>query len=79
MELTLYARAYCHLCEDMTRALERRRPELGFRVVVRDVDTDEALERLHGERVPVLVDAEGHEICHYFLDEAALRRRLAVT
>jgi glutaredoxin len=79
LELTLYARAYCHLCEDMARALERLRPELRFCVVVRDVDADEALERLHGERVPVLVDAEGREICHYFLDEAALRRRLAVT
>lgn len=63
----------------MARALVRLQPELGFRVVVRDVDADEALERLHGERVPVLVDAQGDEICHYFLDEAALRRRLAVT
>ncbi len=78
MDLTLYGRAYCHLCEDMVRALERLQPEIGFRLVVRDVDSDETLERLHGERVPVLVDAQGREICHYFLDEAALRERLAV-
>lgn len=78
MDLTLYGRSYCHLCEDMLRALERLRPELGFRLVLRDVDSDEALERQYGELVPVLVDAHGREICHYFLDEAALRERLAV-
>ena len=78
MHLTLYGRAYCHLCEDMAQSLERLRGELGFRLVIRDVDADEALERLYGERVPVLVDAQGREICHYFLDEPALRRRLAV-
>jgi len=26
----------------------------------------------------VLVDAQGEEICHYWLDEDALRRRLAL-
>ena len=78
MDLTVYGRAYCHLCEEMVQALECLRPELGFRLVVRDVDADEALEQRYGERVPVLVDAQGREICHYFLDESALRTRLAV-
>ncbi len=78
MELTLYGRTYCHLCEDMARALERLQVELGFRFEVRDVDADAALERRYGERVPVLVDAQGQEVCHYFLDESALRTRLAV-
>jgi len=78
LELTLYGRTYCHLCEDMARALERLQAELGFRFEVRDVDADAALERRYGERVPVLVDAQGREICHYFLDESALRTRLAV-
>jgi Glutaredoxin-like domain (DUF836) len=43
-----------------------------------DVDADAALEARYGERVPVLTDAAGAEICHYRLDEAALRTRLAV-
>lgn len=43
-----------------------------------DVDADPALEERFGERVPVLVDAQGVEISHYRLDEAALRARLAV-
>jgi len=43
-----------------------------------DVDADAALEARYGERVPVLTDAVGAEICHTRLDEAALRSRLAV-
>ncbi len=43
-----------------------------------DVDADPALEARYGELVPVLTDAAGVEICHYRLDEAALRARLAV-
>ena len=43
-----------------------------------DVDADPALEARYGELVPVLTDAAGVEICHYRLDEPALRARLAV-
>jgi hypothetical protein len=43
-----------------------------------DVDADPALESRYGERVPVLTDAAGAEICHTRLDEPALRARLAV-
>ncbi len=30
-----------------------------------DVDADPALESRYGDRVPVLTDAAGAEICHY--------------
>lgn len=43
-----------------------------------DVDADPALESRYGDRVPVLTDVTDAEICHYHLDEAALRARLAV-
>lgn len=76
--LTLYGRTYCHLCDDMAAALEKLRPAMDFSFRVEDVDADPALEARYGELVPVLVDAQGREICHYFLDIAALRTRLAV-
>ena len=50
--------------------------DFGFDVV--DVDADPALEAKYGELVPVLTDLHGEEICHYFLDTAALEARLAV-
>lgn len=78
VRLVLYGRSYCHLCDDMARALEDLRPGLDFSFQVVDVDSDPALEALHGEKVPVLTDAQGNEICHYFLDIGLLRARLAV-
>lgn len=73
--LTLYGRAYCHLCDDMLAALERLRGEFPFSVEVLDVDQDPQAVALYDELVPVLV-AEGRELCHYFLDEAKVREYL---
>jgi len=39
-----------------------------------DVDSDPALEARFGERVPVLTDARGNELCHYRLDPGALEK-----
>ena len=37
-----------------------------------DVDADPALARRYGERVPVLMDASGAELCHGRLEPAVL-------
>ena len=58
----------------MARALRA----LGVAFAEFDVDADAALASCYGDRVPVLTDAAGAEICHAHLDEAALRARLAV-
>ena len=76
--LVLYRRSYCHLCEDMVDALEVLAPQLDFSVESIDLDAAPALESRYGELVPVLTDAQGDEICHYFLDIGALTARLAV-
>jgi len=75
-QLTLYSRSYCHLCDDLLAALEPLRSEFSFTVTVLDVDADPALEALYDELVPVLA-AEGRELCHYFLDETAVRAYLS--
>jgi hypothetical protein len=58
----------------MARALRA----LGVAFEELDVDADPALEARYGDRVPVLTDAAGVEVCHFRLDEPALRARLAV-
>ena len=73
--LTLYGRAYCHLCDEMLAALEELRGEFGFTVDVVDVDRDAALEQRYGSLVPVLTHA-GAELCHYHLDAAKVRAYL---
>ena len=73
--LTLYARSYCHLCDEMIGQLKPLQDELGFVIDVVDVDHHPALEARYGELVPVLA-AGGTEICHYHLDADRLRAYL---
>ena len=70
--LTVYLRRYCHLCDDLLAALTPHRARLGFSVHEVDIDLDPVLEARYGTLIPVLADPDGREICHYFLDEAAL-------
>jgi thioredoxin reductase (NADPH) len=59
----------------MLAALEFLRGELMFDFDVIDVDSDpDALAR-YDELVPVL-EGDGRELCHYFLDEAKVREYL---
>jgi thioredoxin reductase (NADPH) len=60
----------------MLAALDALRGEFRFDLRVVDVDADPALEARFDELVPVL-EAEGRELCHYFLDEPAVRAYLA--
>jgi len=76
---TLYSRSYCHLCEDMLATLQALAPEdRPFEVDVIDVDADPALVERFDELVPVLYGRlDEPELCHYFLDEEAVRNYLA--
>jgi thioredoxin reductase (NADPH) len=63
----------------MLAALEALRSEPGapcFAIDVVDVDADPGLEAKYGELVPLLVDGQGRELCHYFLDVAKVREYL---
>ena len=78
--LTLISRGYCHLCHDMELALKPLLEEFGTSLQILDVDADPDLESRYDELVPVLLEGDGtskKEICHYFLDEEAIRRYLA--
>jgi glutaredoxin len=76
-KLTLYTRAYCHLCADMRAAVEPWRSRLGLELVEVDVDEHPELEARLGEKVPVLAVGD-EEICHYFFDEEAFKRCLGL-
>lgn len=74
--LTVLSRQWCHLCHDLEAALAPLAAELGCEVEVLDVDADPALEARWDEWVPVVLHGDV-ELCHYHLDEAAIRRHLA--
>lgn len=75
LELTLYGRAWCHLCDDMLAGLRVLPAGRSFLVTVVDVDADAGLEQRFGDKVPVLMHGD-RELCHYHLDVAAVTEYL---
>lgn len=72
MDLVLYSRYDCPLCDQMIEELgECLRGRAMVQVV--DVDDSPALRARHGLRVPVLLLA-GEELCHGRLDPSAVGR-----
>ena len=71
-QLTVYLRHYCHLCHDLVARLAPYQHQFGFQIRQIDIDTDPLLEARYGQFIPVLTGADDVEICHYFLDDAAL-------
>jgi hypothetical protein len=55
LEVTLYARPGCHLCEQAEAELARFRRQYPHTLTVIDVSTDANLGARYGERIPVLV------------------------
>ncbi|MFN3986548.1 MAG: glutaredoxin family protein [Rhodocyclaceae bacterium] len=70
--LTVMSREWCHLCHDLIDRLRPLASELGWEVEVVDVDRHPKLEARWDELVPVVL-AGDVELCHYHLDEAAVR------
>jgi len=70
----LYSRSWCHLCEDMQAAFAACMARLGqpYELDVIDVDADPQLVARYDELVPVLAGPDGAQLCHYFLEEAAV-------
>lgn len=75
-EFVVLSREWCHLCHELIAALEPIVADTGWSVRVLDVDADPELEARWDELVPVVL-AGGRELCHYHLDEAAIRAHIA--
>jgi glutaredoxin len=70
--VVLYARDGCHLCEEARRVIEEVRRTAPFTFTEVDIDTDDALIREYGIRIPV-VAVGGDELFEISVDPAALR------
>jgi glutaredoxin len=75
--VTLYGRPDCHLCDEARAVLLRVRREIPFDLDERDIESDDDLFRRYLERIPV-VAIDGAEAFELFVDEAEMRRRLAI-
>jgi hypothetical protein len=76
IELTLYSRPGCHLCDEMKAVVERASRSFPLRVSEIDISTDPALEALYGLEIPVLV-VNGRKAAKYRISEGDLTRLLA--
>lgn len=75
IQLTLYSRAGCHLCEEMRAVVEVVGREISFDLEVVDVDGDPKLLRAYGDEVPVLA-VNGERAFAVEVDARTLRARL---
>jgi len=75
MELVLYTRAGCHLCDEAKGTLAPVLQEFGVALKEVDVDSDSALAARYGDQVPVLM-LDGRKLAKYHIDVAQVRRAL---
>jgi hypothetical protein len=77
LELVLYGRPACHLCDEMADEIEALLRNRDYRLRIEDVDNRPDWRERYGPRVPVLTLADGTELAEYRLDPVQLRRWLA--
>lgn len=80
IEVTIYSRENCHLCEQAKATIEQVAAEVTRQISIEeiDVDEDERLRAEYGERVPY-VFVDGWPAFKYEVDTAELRRQLEGT
>ena len=76
MQLTMYSRPGCHLCDDMKEVLDRVHREQPFTLTIVDIASDPRLLKQYQHEIPVLV-MEETEIARHRIDAATLTRLLA--
>jgi hypothetical protein len=70
--VVLYTRGGCHLCDEAREVIELVRRTVPFTFTEVDIETDDALVRDYGIRIPV-VAVDGEELFEISVDQAAFR------
>jgi glutaredoxin len=75
IEVVLYTRRGCHLCDEAKLAMAPLVEEFGAALREVDVDSDPALAAQHGLDVPVIL-LDGRKAAKHRVDARKLRRQL---
>lgn len=75
LELTMYTRAACPLCDKSSAVLRKSQRRYGFRLSVQDIDVDPTLVARYGWMVPV-VTVDGKERFRGCVNPVLLERLL---
>ena len=76
MKLILLYRDYCSLCKEMLQQLKEYQTQYKFEIIIKDIDEHEDLLPQYDVLVPVLLNENNKEICHWHLDTALLLKEL---
>ena len=75
IQIDIYSRPGCHLCDEAKDVIDRVQRRFGFNVRVIDIETDPDLERAYGQEIPV-VFINGNKAFKYRVDEAELEKKV---
>lgn len=75
LQLELYSKPGCHLCDELRALCERLSDEFFLQVTEINIETDPALEERYGQEIPVLF-IDGRKAVKFRATERELRRKL---
>jgi glutaredoxin len=75
MQVTLYSKPGCHLCDDAKTVIERARSRYAFDIVIKDIRNDARDFAEYQFAIPVIM-LNDREIARYRLTEDQLDRAL---
>ena len=75
IQIDIYSRPGCHLCDEAKEVIERVRKRVDFSVRVVNIATDPELEKRYGEQIPVVL-INGNKAFKYHVDEAELEEKV---
>ena len=75
INLTIYSRPGCHLCDVMKEVVERVRHTIPITLEEIDISGDRELEERYGLEIPVLM-IQGTKVAKYRVSEEELKRML---
>jgi len=75
IQIEIYSRPGCHLCDEAKDVIDRVRKRHGFELRVVNIEEDPALESVYGTEIPV-VFINGTKAFKYHVDERELERKV---
>ena len=75
LEVEIYSRPGCHLCDEAKAIIEGVRRRFSFNLNVVNVESDPELEKRHGEHIPV-VFINGDEAFRYHVDAVEFEEKV---
>ena len=75
IQIDIYSRPGCHLCDEAKDMIERVRLRFPFAVRIINIADDPELEKTYGEQIPVVL-INGNKAFKYHVDEAELEKKV---